>query len=246
MDRDALNGLRAVMTYLYNIIDCIVSFCKIASRQIGGAVFKYDVFISYRHGDPDRNGALRLDSVFKKARFRVALDERDFRVEQSFLNEMTRCVQESAFTLALLSRRYMESANTLEEAVMTRVLDGKERQKRLIACYLEPCEPPLWMSNLVGVRLYDRAAPVPPIKRLIQTIREGLPGAKVSDSEINSISREWPREFLAPVAAAGAAAAAIAAIGAAEHESDDVFADGDGHHDHGGPSMLDDLLDDFF
>jgi hypothetical protein len=233
--------------------DIFVQHSAIATRrrakyrrdQFGGAVFKYDAFISYRHGDPDRNAALRLDSIFRKARFRVALDERDFRVEQSFLNEMSRCVQESTFTLALLSRRYMESANTLEEAVMTRVLDGKERQKRLIACYLEPCEPPLWMSNLVGVRLYDNAASVSPIKRLVQTIRDGLPSAKISDSQINAITREWPRDFLAPVAAAGAAAA-IAVLGRAEHDVDDVTADDGHHHDHGSPSILDDLLDDIF
>src|SRR5262245_29517934 len=78
-----------------------------------------DVFLSYRHVDPDRAFARDLLGRLEAAGFRVAIDERDFRPEATFLEEMERCIQESRFTLAVLSPRYVESGNTMEEAIIS-------------------------------------------------------------------------------------------------------------------------------
>jgi hypothetical protein len=133
-------------------------------------MYKYDVFISYRHGDPDRGVAIGLDKIFQKFDFDVAIDERVFSPQETALDEMARCVQESNYTIALLSKRYLESFYTLEEAVMQKCLDNNERKRRLIPVYIEPCDPPLWLQPLVGIRLYEKNSEPKPIEKLINTI----------------------------------------------------------------------------
>jgi len=166
---------------------------------------KYDVFISYRHGDPDRRRAVQLDAIFQKSGIVAAFDERDFSPQETFLDEMARCIQESTFTVALLSERYLGSYNTLEEAVMQKCLDSAERARRLLPVYLEPCEPPLWLSTLVGVRLYESSASPSPVEKLIRVLSEGTgAGARPDGKEIeNSISKDWRTTLAGPLTGIG-------------------------------------------
>lgn len=156
---------------------------------------KYDVFISYRHGDPDRNDAIRLDLILQRFDIVVALDERDFSPQETFFDEMARCIQESRYTVALLSKRYLGSFNTWEESVMQKCLDNRERKRRLIPVYLEPCDPPLWLEPLVGIRLYEKDSKPSPIEKLIRIISEttksntGLNSRHIHDK----IGQTWPK-----------------------------------------------------
>ena len=98
--------------------------------------FVYDAFLSYRRDEPDRSFAHDLLNKLEGAGLQVAIDERDFRPEATFLEEMERCIRESRFTLAILSPRYLDSGNTIEEAIICKVLDMRERRRRLIPLLL--------------------------------------------------------------------------------------------------------------
>ena len=73
----------------------------------------------------------------KRDGYRVAIDERDFLANASFLLEMERCIRESRFTVAVISPRYLESGNALEEAIISKVLDMGDRKRRLIPLVIE-------------------------------------------------------------------------------------------------------------
>ena len=51
---------------------------------------RYDVFISYRHDGVDRDSPRQLVAALEADGYRVAIDERDFAANASFLQEMER------------------------------------------------------------------------------------------------------------------------------------------------------------
>ena len=112
---------------------------------------QYDVFISYRHGGDDAQFARDLLEELERGGFAVAIDERDFRPNESFIEEMERCVRESRFIAAVVSSRYLESGNCTEEAVITKTMDMSERRRRLIPLIIEPVTMPAWMYSIVGI-----------------------------------------------------------------------------------------------
>lgn len=137
---------------------------------------RYDAFISYRHGGSDGEFARNLVEELEAAGYRLAIDERDFRAEQSFLQEMERCIRESRFTLALISARFLESGNTEEEALITKILDMGERKRRLVPLILQRVEMPVWMYGIVGIDFTAEGGMVSPIDKLKATL--GVPLAK--------------------------------------------------------------------
>jgi serine/threonine protein kinase len=152
------------------------------------ANFRYDAFLSYRRHEPDRSFARGLLSRLEQAGFSVAIDERDFRPEQTFLQEMERCIRESRFTLALLSPAYFESGNTLEESIFCKVLDLGERRRRLIPLILEPVERPVWLYDLVGIDFTDLQSLVDPYDRLLRAL-----GTPSNGSSLTTVARTGSR-----------------------------------------------------
>ncbi|MEO8658910.1 MAG: toll/interleukin-1 receptor domain-containing protein [Bryobacteraceae bacterium] len=136
---------------------------------------RYDVFVSYRHGGEDGEFARRLVVRLEEWGFRVAIDERDFRAEERFLPEIERCIKESRFTVALLSARYLQSGNTEEEALITKVLDMEERKRRLVPLILEKVEMPVWLYGIVGIDFTAEGGLVEPLDRLKETLGKPLP-----------------------------------------------------------------------
>ena len=133
----------------------------------------YDAFISYRHHEIDRAVARRLAETLEADGYRVAIDERDFRANASFLTEMERCIRESQFTIAVISSRYLESGNTEEEAIISKVLDMADRRRRLIPMLVEPVSLPAWLYGIVGIDLSKPDPLVDPIEKLKSTL--GVP-----------------------------------------------------------------------
>ncbi len=131
---------------------------------------RYDVFVSYRHGGADKTFATELVSALEADGYRVAIDERDFRANSSFLEEMERSVRESRFTVALISSRYLESGNTLEEATICKVLDMGDRQRRLIPIVIEQVAMPAWLYGIVGIDVTKRDPLVDPFEKLKATL----------------------------------------------------------------------------
>jgi hypothetical protein len=139
-------------------------------RDAAGSPARYDVFLSYRHGGPDGQTARHLLDTLEAHGYRVAIDERDFPANESFLLEMERSVRESRFTLAVVSARYLESDNCQEEAIICKVLDMGERKRRLVPVLIEPVAMPAWLYGIVGVDLTKPDPLVDPIEKLIATL----------------------------------------------------------------------------
>jgi hypothetical protein len=134
------------------------------------ALTRYDVFVSYRHDGVDRKFATELVSALEADGYRVAIDERDFPANASFLLEMERCVRQSRFTVAVISSRYLESGNTQEEAIICKVLDMGDRKRRLIPIVIEPVSMPAWLYGIVGIDCTKRDPLVDPFDRLRATL----------------------------------------------------------------------------
>src|SRR6185295_9179823 len=115
------------------------------------APLRYDVFISYRHGGKDEEVARQLAGALEADGYAVAIDERDFPANASFLQEMERCVRESRATVAVISPRYLESGNCQEEAIICKVLDMGDRKRRLVPMIIEPVALPAWLYGIVGI-----------------------------------------------------------------------------------------------
>lgn len=128
--------------------------------------YAFDAFISYRRQEPDKKFARDLLKSLQQLGYRVAFDEITFSPQASFLEEMERCVRSSRFVLAVVSSRYFESGNTQEEAIITKVMDMGDRQRRLIPIIIEEVERPFWIYNLVGINFTDPDPLMPPIERL--------------------------------------------------------------------------------
>lgn len=113
----------------------------------------YDAFITYR-GGPDATTANALYEIIKRHGLVPAIDSIDFSPEETFFDEMARCVAQSRCTIALISSRYASSHFPKEEAIMQQILDNKEKQRRLLVVYIEDVPAPLWLQSRVGIRLY--------------------------------------------------------------------------------------------
>jgi TIR domain len=144
----------------------------IAARE--PAAIRYDAFISYRHGGVDADVASQVLDALETDGYKVAIDERDFAPNASFLLEIERCIRESRYTVAIVSARYLESGNCEEEAIVTKVLDMSERRRRLIPFIIQPVEMPVWLFNLVGIDCTKRDSLVDPIDKLKATLGKPL------------------------------------------------------------------------
>lgn len=141
-----------------------------APRKVDELPLRYDVFISYRHGGEDTRFARDLVATLESEGYRVAIDERDFPANASFLQEMERAIRQSRFTVALISARYLESGNTQEEAIIAKVLDMDDRKRRLIPIVIEPVQMPAWLYGIVGVDWTKPDPLVDPFDKLRATL----------------------------------------------------------------------------
>lgn len=141
-----------------------------AAPAVPDAPSRYDVFISYRHGGADGDVARQLLEALESDGYAVAIDERDFPANASFLQEMERCIRESRFTLAIVSPRYFESGHTEEEAIISKVLDMGQRRRRLIPFIIQPVAMPAWLFGIVGIDCTVADPLLEPIERLKATL----------------------------------------------------------------------------
>lgn len=148
-----------------------------ASPGAPQTALQYDVFISYRHGGADGLMARRLLDVLEADGYVVAIDDRDFPANASFLQEMERCIRGSRFTVAIISSRYLESGNCEEEAIICKVLDMGDRRRRLIPFLVEAVPLPVWLYGIVGIDGTRQDPLVDPIDKLKATLGAPLRSA---------------------------------------------------------------------
>jgi len=113
----------------------------------------YDFFVSYRHREPDKTWVRKtLVPALEAKGLRALIDYRDFRLGAALVTEMARAVEESRFTLAVITTAYIQSNFTELENVMAKQLGLEKSQVRLIGILRDPA------LDLNQVRLDIRAS----------------------------------------------------------------------------------------
>ena len=116
----------------------------------------YDVFLSYRHREPDKTWTRKtLLPRLEAAGLRVCIDFRDFGLGAALLKEMERAVTSSRYTVAVLSPAYAESGFTDLENVMADHLSTENKDVRLIVLMREGAKPSLRMRARLMLDMSD-------------------------------------------------------------------------------------------
>lgn len=93
----------------------------------------YDFFVSYRHQEPDKSWVRKvLVPALEGKGLRGLVDYRDFRLGAPLVTEMARAVEESHFTIAVITSLYIQSNFTELENIMAKQLGLEKSQVRLI------------------------------------------------------------------------------------------------------------------
>lgn len=135
--------------------------------------FAYDVFISYRQKDPDKQWVRKtLVPRLKNEGLRVLVDYLDFRIGYTLISEMERAVEQSRYTLSVLSPLYLESNFTDLENILADHLGLENSQRRLLAVMREPCQPRLGMRARLWLDMTDNEEFDVNIQRLIYELKQ--------------------------------------------------------------------------
>jgi hypothetical protein len=120
--------------------------------------FDYDVFVSYRHADPDGGWVRgRLVPRLRADGLAVCIDVDTFRLGAPLVLEMERAVQASRYTLAVLSPQYLKSGFTELENVLAEHLGLERAERRLLAVMYERARPRLSMRARLYLDMTDPA-----------------------------------------------------------------------------------------
>jgi hypothetical protein len=134
--------------------------------------FAYDVFVSYRHQEPNQAWVRRtLVPRLRAEGFKVCIDYESFRLGAPLVLEMARAVEQSRYTLAVLSPSYLRSNFAELEGVLAEHLGLEQGQRRLLLVMREPCTPRLGMRARLWLDLTDDAQFERGIARLAEELR---------------------------------------------------------------------------
>jgi hypothetical protein len=135
--------------------------------------FLYDVFISYRHQGQDGAWVRKLLLPrLKSEGLRVCIDYESFGLGAPLVLEMARAVEQSRYTLAILSEAYLESNFTELENVLAEHVGLEKSQRRLLAVLREPCQPRLGMRARLMLDMTDQEEFETGLARLISTLQQ--------------------------------------------------------------------------
>jgi hypothetical protein len=136
------------------------------------AEFPYDVFISYRQQEPDKTWVRKtLQKRLEAEGLRVFIDDRDFRLGAPLVLEMARAVEQSRYTLSVLSPQYLDSNFTELENVLAEHLGLENSQRRLLAVMHQPCNPRLGIRARLWLDMTENDEFDLNVQRLIYELR---------------------------------------------------------------------------
>ncbi|MGD0884343.1 MAG: TIR domain-containing protein [Thermodesulfovibrionales bacterium] len=136
--------------------------------------FKYDVFISYRQQEPDKTWVRKVlvPRLEKEAGLHACIDHRDFRLGAPLVLEMARAVEQSRYTLAVLSPVYLDSNFTELENVLADHLGLEKSQRRLLAIMHQSCTPRLGMRARLWLDMTEDEEFELNVERLVYELRQ--------------------------------------------------------------------------
>jgi len=135
--------------------------------------FAYDVFISYRQHEPDKTWVRKiLLPRLEVDGLRACIDYRDFRLGAPLVLEMARGVEQSRYTLAILSPAYLTSNFTELENVLAEHLGLEKSQRRLLCVMRQPCTPRLGIRARLWLDMSDDGEFDANLARLVYELRQ--------------------------------------------------------------------------
>jgi hypothetical protein len=136
----------------------------------------FDVFVSYCHAEPDASWVRGvLVPRLRAAGLRVLVDVDSFRLGAHVVAEMARSVEESRFTLAVVTPDYLASEFTTFENVLAEHLGLEQAETRLLIVLRQACRPELRLRARLWLDLTDDDRFDPQVTRLVQAISPGRP-----------------------------------------------------------------------
>jgi TIR domain len=135
--------------------------------------YRYDVFVSYRQQEPAKSWVRKtLVPGLEAEGLRVCIDYRDFRLGAPLVLEMARAVEQSRYTVAVLTEAYLASNFTELENVLAEHLGLERKQRRLLAVMLEPCKPRLGIQARLWLDMTNEDEFELNLKRLIYELQQ--------------------------------------------------------------------------
>lgn len=132
----------------------------------------YDVFVSYRWAEPDASWVRGyLVPGLRAAGLRVCLDVDSFRLGAPIVLEMGRAVEESRYTLLVLTPAYLEGGFAEMESVLAEHLGLEERQQRLLVVSREPARARLGLRARLALDMADDDTVDAQLARLVEAVR---------------------------------------------------------------------------
>ncbi len=143
-------------------------------RRPRGPAWTHDLFVSYRHEEPDASWVTkRFVPALCAQEMSVFLDHGDFRLGPPVMPNMELGVEASRFTVAVRTSRYLRSTFTAAEFEMAYRLGLVESQPRLIVVLREAL-PPLDLG-LPSVDMIDDARFDDGIAEIQRMVRSPFP-----------------------------------------------------------------------
>ena len=155
------------------------------------AGYAYDVFVSYRWVDPDRQWVREsLVPALKMAGLRVCLDVEDFVPGRDLILEMSRAGAESARALCVLSPDYFDGNRMAGfESLVARRRDPTGGESRLIPLLLRPTDLPEWLRGLVPTDWTDSSGLLREWRKLLRVLgapRLNVPSPKPLETDLQA------------------------------------------------------------
>jgi hypothetical protein len=139
----------------------------------------YDLFVSYRHREPDRSWVRKtLVPRLESEGLQACIDYRDFRLGEPVVLEMSRAVEQSRYTVAVLTPVYLESNFTELENIMAEHLGLANKERRLLIIMREPCAPRLSLGARLWLDMTDNDEFEVNIRKLVYEMKQPVSGKK--------------------------------------------------------------------
>jgi hypothetical protein len=143
-----------------------------SSPSPSGREFPFDVFISYRHQEPDKSWVRKtLYPRLDQEGVKVCIDFKHFKLGSAVVTEMERAVVRSRYTLAILSPTYLEGDFAEFENVIAQHLGLESSQQRLLLVLRQPCSPSLRLRYKLWLEMTSDEEVEENLPRLVETLK---------------------------------------------------------------------------
>ena len=136
--------------------------------------YRYDAFISYvDKKEPDKTWVRKtLVPALKAEGLRLCVDFECFEPGSYKVKEMERAVEQSRYTVSVLTPKYLESGFAEFEETLATQLGLEERKKRYLGIMRESCEPSLSVRARYWLEMTDDDEYQINLPRLVQQLRQ--------------------------------------------------------------------------